>query len=51
VECGAEDLRLAFLYHRSNQLEQTVYLPPKLLLLAGQLGVGIETTNVHPPEA
>ena len=51
VKCGADDVRLCFLYHRHAGLEQTVYLPPKLLLLAGKLGVGIEATTVQPPEA
>lgn len=51
VKCGADDLRLCFLYHRHAGLEQTVYLPPKLLLLAGKLDVGIEATTVQPPEA
>jgi hypothetical protein len=44
-------VRLCFLYHRGAALEQTAYLPPKLLLLAGKLDVGIEATTVQPPEA
>jgi len=49
IKCGADDVRLLFIYHRKDQLEQTVYLPPKLLSLAVRLNVGIEITNVQPP--
>ncbi len=39
---GLEDVRLDFGVNRKSVFVQTSYLPPELLLLAGELKVGIE---------
>lgn len=46
AQSGAEDLRLILMFNDSDLFAHTAYLPPKLLLLAAQLGLGIEMTCV-----
>lgn len=45
---GLTDRRLDFGYDRRDVIIQCDYLPPELLTLAGELGIGIEL-SLYPP--